>query len=134
MKEPSQAVLDTSVLIARENGRPLDSGTLPDELAVSIVTVAELHVGVHLARDIETRARRLGTLADLVDVEVLYVDDDVATQWSVMRATLGERRRKVNVNDLWIAATALAHGIPVVTQDADFDALDGIGGLRVVRV
>jgi predicted nucleic acid-binding protein len=40
----------------------------------------------------------------------------------------------VNVNDLWIAASAVAHGLPIVTQDDDFDSLDGVRGLVVVRV
>jgi predicted nucleic acid-binding protein len=38
------------------------------------------------------------------------------------------------VNDLWIAATALAHGLPVVTQDDDFSPVEGVAGLVVVRV
>jgi hypothetical protein len=42
--------------------------------------------------------------------------------------------RRVNVNDLWIAATAAAHRLPIVTQDADFDLLAEIGEIEVIRV
>jgi len=42
--------------------------------------------------------------------------------------------RRVGVNDLWIAATAAAHGMPVLTQDGDFDALSGVEGLTVIPV
>src|ERR1700681_3681721 len=50
-----KGLVDTSVFIAREAGRPLES--LPDEPAVSVVTLAELHLGVLRARDAQTRAR-----------------------------------------------------------------------------
>jgi predicted nucleic acid-binding protein len=52
----------------------------------------------------------------------------------VLRVHLAETGRRLNVNDLWIAATALAHGIPVITQDDDFEPIDGAAGLSVIRV
>lgn len=56
------ALLDTSVLIARESGRPLDTTLIPGETAISVVTLAELHAGVLAAADTVTRAIRLATL------------------------------------------------------------------------
>jgi predicted nucleic acid-binding protein len=129
-----RGLLDTSVFIARESERPLKSELLPEESAVSAVTVGELQTGVLAASDTEVRARRLGTLATLSDVEVLAVDEAVAASWALLRVHLAESGRRLNVNDLWIAATALTHRIPVVTQDDDFDPVDGVGGLQVVRV
>lgn len=131
---PARGLLDTSVFIARETGRSLDDSLLPDESAVSAVTVAELQAGVLAASDTEVRARRLATLATLSDVEVLVVDEAVAASWALLRVHLAESERRLNVNDLWIAATALAHQIPVITQDEDFGPVEGVGGLRVVRV
>ncbi|HEY4894549.1 MAG TPA: hypothetical protein VII01_00535, partial [Solirubrobacteraceae bacterium] len=57
-----RALLDTSVLIAQESGRRLDVDSVPDEIAVSVVTLAELHAGVLAATDTTTRARRLATV------------------------------------------------------------------------
>lgn len=131
---PERALLDTSVFIAGEAGRPLDAARLPEEAAISPVTVAELHVGVLAARDVDTRARRLATLDAVGDVERLPIDDAVAAAWARLRVHLAEAGRRLNVNDLWIAATALAHGVPVVTQDGDFELVEGVGGLEVVRV
>jgi predicted nucleic acid-binding protein len=131
---PGRGLLDTSVFIARETGRSLDDNLLPDESAVSAVTVAELQAGVLAARDTEVRARRLATLGALSDVEVLVVDEAVAASWALLRVHLAESERRLNVNDLWIAATALTHRIPVITQDDDFGPVEGVGGLRVVRV
>ncbi len=130
----NRGLLDTSVFVARESERPLRSELLPEESAISAVTVGELQAGVLAASDTEVRARRLATLEALGDVEVLVVDEAVAASWAMLRVHLAESGRRLNVNDLWIAATALAHRIPVVTQDDDFDPVEGVGGLRVIRV
>jgi predicted nucleic acid-binding protein len=129
-----RGLLDTSVFIASETARPLDVERLPRESAISPVTVAELHVGVLAARDLETRARRLATLEAVADVELLVVDAAVAASWALLRVHLANTGHRLNVNDLWIAATALAHGLPVITQDDDFAPVDGVAGLGVIRV
>lgn len=131
---PARGLLDTSVLIADESGRPLYVERLPDEVAISAVTLAELHVGVLAARDVDTRARRLATLEATADVHLLPVDERVAAAWARLRVHLAEAGRRLNVNDLWIAATALANDLPVVTQDDDFAPVDGVAGLSVLRV
>jgi predicted nucleic acid-binding protein len=129
-----RGVLDTSVFIAAETGRSLDEELLPDESAISVITLAELQAGVLAARDTQTRARRLATLDALSDIQVLDVDAGSALVWAQMRVELAEAGRRVNVNDLWIAASAVRHGLPVVTQDDDFTAIEGIAGLAVIRV
>lgn len=126
--------MDTSVWIALETGRTLDDARIPRESFISAVTVAELQVGVLVAPDTVTRARRLATFEATADVAVLPIDDLVAGEWTRLRVHLAEQGRRVNVNDLWIAASAVAHELPIVTQDDDFDPLDGVRGLVVVRV
>jgi hypothetical protein len=128
-----RGVLDTSVFIAAESGRPLDEDKLPVEAAISAVTLAELHAGVLAATDVDTRARRMATLDAVADIELLPVDEAAALMWARMRVHLAESRRRANVNDLWIAACAASRDLPVITQDDDFDQLAGIAGLRVVR-
>lgn len=129
-----RGLLDTSVFIASETGRALDITRLPEESATSVVTLAELHAGVLAAADVGTRARRLATLDALSDIEVIPVDESAARAWAELRVHLANSGRRVNVNDLWIAATALSQGLPVITQDDDFDAVDGLAGLSVIRV
>lgn len=134
MTDFARGVLDTTVFIANESGRELDVSKLPDESAVSVVTLAELHAGVLAATDVDTRAGRLATLDALADVELLPVDEQAAVMWARMRVHLEDPGRRVNVNDLWIAATAAARGLPVITQDDGFDPLDGLAGLQIVKV
>jgi predicted nucleic acid-binding protein len=131
---PSRGLLDTSVLIATETGRPIDTNALPDEAFISVVTIAELQAGVLAAADTVTRARRLATLDSVAGLEALPIDVVAAGHWATLRVRLAEERRRVNVNDLWIAAVAAANDLAVVTQDSDYDALEAVGGPRVIRI
>lgn len=134
MAPAARGLLDTSVFIALESARELDRSRLPEDNVVCPITIAELQAGVLAATDLDVRARRLATLESIADVEVLAIDADVAAEWARLRVHLALSGRRVNVNDLWIAATAAAHGLPVVTQDGDFDPLDGVAGLESMRV
>lgn len=127
-------MLDTSVLIAQESGRLLHRERLPQKVAISIVTKAELRLGVLAAADVETRDRRLTTLDSVAEMTVLPIWGAVERVWAGMRAYLAASGRSVTVNDLWIAATAAAYAIPVLTQDRDFYVLSGVNGLTVIEV
>jgi predicted nucleic acid-binding protein len=131
---PSHGILDTSVFVALEHGRTLDPDALPRQNAISIVTRAELRAGVLAADDIATRDRRIATFEASRVFTLLPIDRDVDSAWAQMRAYLAASGRRTNANDVWIAATAAAREIPVVTQDTDFDALNGVAGLTVIAV
>lgn len=122
----TRGLIDTSVFIASESGRACDVALLPDEWAVSVVTVAELQAGVLAAPDLRTRAARLATLDMISRFEPMPITSEVAIKWAELRAALAAARRKANVNDMWIAATALANGLPLYSQDDDFAALSGL--------
>ena len=127
----SRAVLDTSIFIAVEQGRPLRR-ELPDEVGVSVVTLAELELGVLVARDPDTRSQRLSTLTRVREEAAgLPADGRVASAYARLAAGELAAGRKPRVHDTWIAATALVHGSDVWTQDADFT---NFGGVEVVRV
>lgn len=126
----SRAVADTSVFIAREAGRPL--GGLPDEIAVSVVTTAELELGVLRADEPATRARRLATLSRVrAEYPPLPIDDATASCFARIADEELRAGRRVRRHDTWIAATAMRHGAAVVTQDAGFSAFASVEVLRV---
>ncbi|MEQ8842305.1 MAG: type II toxin-antitoxin system VapC family toxin [Acidimicrobiales bacterium] len=127
----SRGLADTSVFIARETGRPLRVEALPDELAVSIITIGELRAGVLAAESVETRDRRLTTLTAALRLDPVPVDDAVAREWARLRVQLRDSGQRMPVNDSWIAATALALDVAVVTQDDDFPQ---VPDLRITRV
>lgn len=127
-------MLDTSVLIARESGRYLAVDALPEHTTVCVITIGELQAGVLAAPDTPTRARRLSTLGAASIVEALPVTVEAARRWAELRVRLAELGRVAKVNDLWIAAVALANGMDVATQDDDFDVIELAGGPAVIRV
>jgi predicted nucleic acid-binding protein len=125
------AVLDTSIFIAVEQGRALRR-SLPEEVGVSVVTLAELELGVLMAQDQETRAQRLATLTRVREQTAgLPADDRVASAYARLAAGELASGRKPRVHDTWIAATALVHGAEVWTQDADFTAFGAVGVVHV---
>jgi len=126
----SRAVADTSVFIARETGRPL--GELPQEIAVSVVTAAELELGVLRAPDQTTRGQRLATLARVrSDFPLLPIDDQTASCFARVADEQLRAGRRLRRHDTWIAATAMRHHAAVVTQDDDFTAFATIPIIRV---
>ena len=124
------ALADTSLFIAVEQERPL-SGLPPENIAVSVISVGELRLGVLAAGDGPTRGRRLETLFRAEALEPLPVDSPVAHAWAVLRLALRDAGKRMPLNDSWIAATAIANRIPVVSQDGDYDE---VPGLEVIRV
>lgn len=112
----------------------MQTALLPDRISVSVISIAELQVGVLAAKDTATRSRRLRTLEFATALTPLPVDASAAQHWATLRMRLHETGRRLNVNDLWIASIALANGLPVITQDADFEALSDIGGPTVIHV
>jgi predicted nucleic acid-binding protein len=119
------------LFIARESGRPLDETNLPDDLAISIITVGELRAGVLAATDVETRSRRLSALSEALTLEPIVVDQAVAEAWARLQVVLRDMQKRMPVNDSWIAATAMSLGTPVVTQDDDYVELPGLEIIRV---
>lgn len=120
-----RGITDTSVFVAQEVGREL--GELPEEIAVSVITAAELELGVLRAQDTDTRARRLATLSRVrATYPLLPIDSETASCFARIAAHELEAGRKLRRHDTWIAATALRHDVAVVTQDSDFTAFSSV--------
>jgi len=124
------ALADTSVFIALEQDRPL-AGPPPEAVVVSVITVGELRLGVLAAGEGATRARRLETLSRAEAFEPLPVDRAAAHAWARLRLALRDEGKRMPLNDSWIAATAIASDLPVVSQDDDYDGVPGLAVLRV---
>jgi predicted nucleic acid-binding protein len=126
----SRAIADTSIFIAQETGREL--GELPEQIAVSVITAAELELGVLRASDAEARAMRLSTLSRVqATYPLLPVDPEVASCFARIASAEKDRGRRLRRHDTWIAATAMRHGVAIVTQDADFSSFDEVSVVRV---
>ena len=121
---PERAVLDTSVVIA-DGVAPI-----PGVLAISAVTLAELHFGVLVAKTSQVRAERLRRLSILQQhFDALPIDEAVAVSYGRLAAAVVDagRQPRRRVMDLLIAATAHAHGARLYTRNVrDFAGLEGL--------
>jgi hypothetical protein len=111
----NRGILDTSVLVATE------VVPIPGELAVSVISIAELQFGVLVAKTPKARANRLARLSALQRrFDPLPVDDAVADSHGRLAARVVEigRQPRARTTDLLIAATAHAHGASVYTRNA----------------
>jgi predicted nucleic acid-binding protein len=129
----TRALADTSIFIAQERARPL--GELPDELAVSVVTIGELELGVLAATDQATRARRADTLALVRGADPIPIGEPVMSAFARLVHDCRVAGARPRILDALIAATAVEHGLPVVTQDEDFSTIAAAHPrLEVLRV
>jgi hypothetical protein len=133
MAEPTRGLLDTSVVIDHD---VIDPNLLPDESAISAITLAELAAGPHATEDKEERARRQDRLQwASATWDPLHFDADAARVYGRVFAAVRTtgRSSRSRFADLLIASTAAANNLPVYTRNpADFDALKMI--IRVVHV
>ncbi|MGC2373740.1 MAG: PIN domain-containing protein [Solirubrobacteraceae bacterium] len=123
MTVPERGLLDTSVFVARESGRPL--GELPERVAVSVITIGELKLGVINAEDDTVRATRADTLALARAADPIPISEAVMDTWATLVADCRAAgvHRTVKLTDALIAATAVERGLPVVTQDEGYEQI-----------
>lgn len=127
---PTLALADTSLFTAVEQDRPI-SARPPERVAVSVITIGELRLGVLAAETSQTRVRRLETLSKAEALDPMPIDAQVAHTWAALRLALRDADKRMPINDSWIAATAIARGIPVASQDGDYDDVPGLDVIRV---
>lgn len=125
----TDGLLDTSVLV------PLDAAGLidrPGTYAISVLSIAELHKGIAGASGARQRAERVARLALIEQLfEALPLDRRIAVKYGEIAARTRRLEHPPHVIDGLIAATAIVHGVPVVTRDDDFDRIPDV---KVVRV
>jgi toxin FitB len=113
-----------------------DLAPLPGELAISVVSLAELHFGVLLARDDDARVRRLSRLSAMQwRFDPLPVDEAVAECYGFLASQVVKAGRQphARVMDLLIAATARAHDAALFTRNSqDLQGLEGLVEIVVV--
>lgn len=123
------------MFVARESGRPL--GEVPEQVAVSVITIGELKLGVINAGDDDTKSRRADTLALARAADPIPIGEAVMDTWAqlVSDCRAAGVQRTVKLTDALIAATAVERGLPVVTQDDDYEQIARAHpALRVYRV
>lgn len=127
-------LIDTSVLVdAERRGQPLDQAIGDQDRAISVITASELLHGVHRAQASAVRARRAAFVEHVISaIEPLPITTAIARAHAEIWAEFENDGNLIGAHDLWIAATALSHGMDVATANArDFGR---VPGLNVVPV
>jgi predicted nucleic acid-binding protein len=129
----ARGLLDTSVIVDLDR---LDASQLPEEVAISAVTLAELTAGPSTTMDAAERARRQDRLQRIeATFDPMPFDIRSARAYGRIHAAVVEqgRRPRRRFADLLLAATALAEDLPLVTRNSkDFQGLDGL--ITVVEI
>jgi predicted nucleic acid-binding protein len=115
-------LMDTSVFVAAEQGRPLSEPPEGDA-RISVATLTELLVGVGRATEDPLRMLREATMARADKFIALPYDEAVARRLATLLVAARDQRRRAGAMDAILAATALVHDLTVWTQDDDFDVL-----------
>lgn len=127
-------LIDTTVLVnAERRGQALDEVIGDQDRAISVITASELLHGVHRAQAGAVRARRSAFVEHMISaIEPLPVTTAIARAHAEIWAELENDGNLIGAHDLWIAATALSHGMDVATANTrDFGR---VPGLNVVPV
>lgn len=122
-------LIDTSVLISAERrGLSLEHALGEEERAISVVTAGELLHGVHRAKDDRVRTRRQAFVEHLISsIEPLPVTTSVARAHAEIWAGLERGGAVIGAHDMWIAATAVSHGMSIATSNAvEFERVPGL--------
>ena len=127
-------LIDTSVLVGFERRRtPLEAVGGDEDRAISVVTASELLHGVHRATDAHARMRRHAFVESLLArLQPIMITMHIARAHAEIWARLEAQGTLIGAHDLWIAATALAHGMRVATVNArHFERVPGLDVLPI---
>lgn len=122
-------LIDTTVLIdAERRGQALDDVIGDQERGISAITASELLHGVHRAKDGAVRTRRSAFVEHVISaMEPLPITTAIARAHAAVWAELEKDGDLIGAHDLWIAATALSHGMEVATANVkDFERVPGL--------
>ncbi|HEV7400528.1 MAG TPA: PIN domain-containing protein [Solirubrobacterales bacterium] len=122
-------LIDTSVLVDVERrGLSLERALGERERAISVITASELLHGVHRAKDNRVRTRRQAFVEHLISsIEPLPITTSIARSHAEIWAGLERGGETIGAHDMWIAATAVSHGMEVATANAtEFQRVPGL--------
>jgi tRNA(fMet)-specific endonuclease VapC len=121
----SRILLDTSSYSAlfRKHHAIVQLVESAESLYLTPIVMGELRAGFLLGRRGEENERELREFLQSPRVNVLTIDDETADRWAVIAAFLKKSGTPVASNDIWIAASAMQHGLPILTSDRDFQKI-----------
>lgn len=124
----SRVLLDTSAYSALMNGQAMTAGVVreAEEIFLNAVVIGELLAGFARGQRRQRNERQLSEFLDETRVNVVDVDDDTAVRYAAIHSVLRAAGTPIPTNDMWIAASAMQHGLRLLTLDHHFEKIPQI--------
>ncbi len=121
-------IIDTNFYVAFKKRDDVAVATLrkADYIAVNTVILGELLAGFRCGTREKQNREELDLFFDSPRVNFLSVDDETAEFFTQIFADLKQNGRPIPTNDLWIAASAMQHGLALATYDDHFKSIGGL--------
>lgn len=124
----TRLLLDSSAYIAFKKRHPavMEIVSQAELIFISPIVLGELRAGFLQGSKRDRNERELQLFLHSPRIRVLALDEETSDRYALIRVTLKKAGTPVAVNDLWIAASAMQHGLPVLTSDRDFQKISQI--------